>query len=64
MTRLPQSQGKMFAKEHWANLKRLAVHLVNDDRLNRDGYTLIVVFEPVDSTPDQGALTPLDAWKL
>lgn len=44
-------------------LAPLAVHLVNEDRLNRDGFTLRVVFEPIGRNHGKGSLTPLDAWR-
>jgi hypothetical protein len=63
MTPLPQSKAIMIEKKHWEKCKRLAVHLVNEDRLNRDGFTLQVVFEPVGRNQGEDALTPMDAWR-
>jgi hypothetical protein len=63
MTPLPQSKAIMIEKKHWEKCMRLAVHLVNEDRLNRDGFTLRVVFEPIGGNQGEESLTPLGMWK-
>jgi len=62
---LPNSEAILAAPKNWENYKRLAVHLINGNRVSRDGYTLKIIFENADkASPSDENIIPIKDWKL
>ena len=62
-TPLPKSDAILAEPKNWSIYKRLAIHLVNDDRSARNGYILRVDFENAANSESQiHDLLPLNKW--